>query len=70
MVIVKLRKLLTIPVFGHLAPGTEIGMPDDVAAHMIVSGYAVSTQEPKEPEPPKERKRVEPASAPEKESEE
>jgi hypothetical protein len=72
MVKIKLTRAFTLPIFGPLPIGTEMTVPGNVAAHMIVSGYAVYADEPPEPElpPPPPDVCVEPASAPEKETEE
>ncbi len=40
MKIVRMLHPFCIPVFGYIAGGDEIGMPDNIADAMVASGYA------------------------------
>ncbi len=41
MKIVRMLHPFCIPVFGYIAGGDEIGMPDNIAEAMVASGYGV-----------------------------
>ena len=67
MILLKVKKLITVQSFGWLPPGTEIGLPETMAEHMIRGGYAERIQhtppviemksvEPPEPELSKHKK--------------
>ncbi len=43
MKIVRMLHPFCIPIFGYIAGGDKVGMPDNIAEAMVAAGYAVST---------------------------